>query len=142
MVRIKRFNESVSVPSDEGRIRQYLESSIVGNENIFEQLDTMRSTWSEDDCDNAIESGACMNWNTEISDVLRGRGIRSVSYMGTPKDDSLPDHYITISDDKIIDFVAEQFWGYGLGDGVDEGKAVFSREEYDDIYTSYRWSSI
>lgn len=132
------------VPSDYGMVREYIMEIIRGNDTLDGMIDALnkdRSSWTYQDYDNALSSGACEEWNVAVSIVLKSMGV--TAYMGTPKDRNLPYHYIAMKDDIIFDFVMGQFWGYGLGNDINDSERVtFTKDEYRDIYDSYDWVKI
>jgi hypothetical protein len=139
------LNESATnCPTNSEDVLGYLTKKLQGIDKVnFETLiNDLKSAWSEQDLENVIESEGCESWNYEISRVLLKNNVPCQAFLGSPKDDDLPEHYITICQDKIIDFVPEQFFGYGLGSDLEDDKAVFSEESYSDIKKAYNWKKI
>ena len=136
------------VPNSESSINTYLTDLLINDNTIreiFNTLNNNRSKWTDQDYDNAMQSGACEAWNDIISTVLGDKGIKSQVYYGEPKDPRhmLPQHYYSKVGNTIIDFVAGQFWGYGLGQRIDDAdKVTFTPDEYSDILKSYNWTII
>lgn len=146
MIRLKSLIiESICpFPGEESLVRKYL-NSVIGNADtsieVFKALNEARATWSDAEFDAALDYGACETWNIEVSTVLDSRGIMSQLYHGTPIDDSLPTHYYCRVGDTILDFVASQFWGYGLGRNInDADRVTYSVSEYSDILDAYNWN--
>ena len=145
----KRLKETKSnnepVPNTSKKVYDYLYNNLrnVNNNEIIKKLNKLRSRWTDKDFDNVLSSGACEAWNTDINKVLYKKGMKGKSYKGTPKDEDLPIHYITIVNGIIFDFVVAQFWSYGLGDKInDENRVTFTKNEYKDIFDSYDWKAI
>ena len=132
------------VPTSEDDVLDYLKSNLsnITKDNWESEINKLKSTWTDDDLECAIDSGSCSTWNTDIYQVLSKKKIKCHMYEGDPINDSLPTHYITICNNKIVDFVVEQFFGYGLGNKLNEENAVFSEKEYLDIKKSYNWKKI
>lgn len=147
-MKIKGFkdflNESIKFPTEEDEVFNYLNKNLsdITKDNWESKINDLKASWSDDDRECAIDSGSCSSWNFEISKVLSKNGIQCQTYIGEPVDDGLPEHYITICNNRVIDFVIEQFFGYGIGLDLDDANAVFSEEEYSDIKKSYTWKKI
>jgi hypothetical protein len=140
-----RMNESSKFPIREKEVFDYLTKGLSGTtrDNWEDRINELKSTWSDQDRENVINTGACEAWNSDISRVLSKNRISCQAYIGEPIDENLPQHYITICQNKIIDFVFEQFWSYGLGNNIeDENQAVFTEREYTDIKKAYTWKKI
>lgn len=148
MIRLKQIllETSCPFPTSAGSIRDYLNEVLRDADTtveVFAALNQARASWTAAELDRAAEFGACEVWNVVISSVLDNKGIVSQVYRGTPLDQELPNHYYCSVGHTIIDFVVGQFWGYGLGRGInDPDKVTFSKEEYADILQSYKWTII
>jgi len=145
MISLVQILKEASFPKSSDDIMDYIDNVLIetnGFNDIIKSLNSAKKKWSSSDYDKALDYGACEAWNTIIAQVLKTYGYSANSYVGTPKNDELPEHYITIVNNYIFDFVGEQFWGYGLGDKLKDNKVVFSKSDYKDIYDSYKWSKI
>ena len=134
------------VPDSESSINNYLIKLLINDDTTIEVFNTLndnRKRWSDADWDNAMQSGACEAWNVIISSVLDNKGIVSQIWHGRPKDNTLPQHYYCSVGNTIIDFVAGQFWGWGLGRNINNmDKVTFTHNEYSDILKAYSWTMI
>jgi len=146
MIRLKSLltETSCAFPGDRSNIRAYLTAVLQHADTtteVFNALNRARSGWSAAEYSRALDYGACETWNIEISTVLDRKGIMSQLYQGTPRGSSeLPTHYYCKVGDTIIDFVVDQFWGYGLGENIDDTDVVtFSPTQYADILDAYTW---
>lgn len=146
MIRLKSLLRETSCPfpGSASQVRAYLQTVLTNADTtveIFDALNRARSAWSDAEYDQALNYGACEIWNIEISAVLDQKGIMSQVYQGTPVESGeLPQHYYCKVGDTIIDFVADQFWGWGLGAHIDDADRVtFSEAEYADILDAYSW---
>ena len=148
MIRLKKLLESTACPfpSDESKVREYLKMVLRDSDTtteVFNALNYMRSNWTLEQEELAMDYGSCETWNVEIGVVLDNKGIVSQVYHGIPHDDSLPQHYYCSVGNTIIDFVVGQFWGYGLGSNIsDPDQATFTPAEYSDILNAYSWNLI
>ena len=146
MIRLKSllWETACPFPNSASQVRTYLQTVLTNADTtieIFDALNRARATWSDADYDQALNYGACEIWNIEISTVLAQKGIMSQVYQGTPLESGeLPQHYYCKVGDTIIDFVVDQFWGWGLGAHIDDADRVtFSEAEYADILDAYSW---
>lgn len=146
MIRLKSLLRETGCPfpGSASRVRAYLQTVLRDADTtieVFDALNRARSSWSDAEYDSALDYGACERWNIEISTVLAQKGIMSQVYQGTPIDASeLPTHYYCKVGDTILDFVVDQFWGWGLGAAIDDADVVtFSESEYADILAAYSW---
>jgi hypothetical protein len=128
------------LPSDESQIIDWIGSFL--DKGGLDTLNSEVQKWSDNDSDSVMNSGGCYTWNNCLHKSLKDHGIYSKLYEGTPKDPELPDHWIVVCGDNRLDFTADQFWAYGLGDGFDDVKLVYTEQEYKDIWDSYSWSSV
>lgn len=148
MIRLKQIlaESACPFPTSAGSVRDYLNEVLRDADTtveVFAALNRARSGWTDVELDRATEFGACEIWNVVIGTVLDNKGIVSQVYRGTPRDKELPNHYYCSVGNTIIDFVAGQFWGYGLGRNIDDpDKVTFSKREYADILQSYQWTII
>ena len=139
MIRLKQIllESSCPFPTSAGSVQDYLNEVLRSADTtveVFAALNKARASWTDAELDRATEFGACEVWNVVIGSVLDNKGIMSQVYYGTPLNEELPNHYYCSVGHTIIDFVVGQFWGYGLGRGIDDpDKVTFSKEEYADI---------
>lgn len=149
MIRLKSLltETACPFPGDRDHVRAYLYAVLKHADTtpeVFDALNRARASWSDTEYDRALDYGACETWNIVISSVLDQKGIVSQLYQGTPRDsDELPTHYYCRVGDTIIDFVVDQFWGYGLGEHIDDTAVVtFTPAQYADILDAYTWKMI
>lgn len=136
MKHLKSF-ESYNFNNEYNKLKQ-----VIDTDNPLKSLDNFRRSWDGDYYDKIMSLGGC-EVNIIVGEILEDKGFDIKTYVGESGDMSLPKHYIIILGDNIIDLVAGQFWGYGLGNNIDDvDKAIFTKGEYFDIYQNYNWTEI
>jgi hypothetical protein len=111
--------------------------------NPINDIEVDYKSWDTSMHDAVISTGACEEWNTQLGILLKQKLGSSVSvWQGEPNDPNLPEHYIVKYKDYILDYTAEQFFGYGLGNNLPDNTMKYTQSEYADIYEMYKWEKI
>jgi len=128
---------------DSSTARNHIVNILDTSNNPIDDVVADYKSWNNSMHDTVISTGACEEWNIQLGILLKQKLDPSVSvWKGEPNIPDLPEHYIVKYKDYILDYTAEQFFGYGLGNNLPGNTMKYTQSEYADIYAAYKWQKI